>query len=47
MDGFVKKTQIAVVQGRQILDGALITCESIHWQKKKKKRSHDHENRLP
>ena len=33
----IKKTQTAFVQGRQILDGALIVNEVVHWAKKKKK----------
>lgn len=31
MDGLVSKTQSTFVQGRQILDGALIANETIQW----------------
>ena len=37
MDGLVGETQIAFVQARQILDGALIANEAVHWLKRRKK----------
>ena len=39
MNGLVGKTQTAFVQGRQILDGALIANEAVHWIKKKKMKA--------
>ena len=38
MDGLVGETQSAFVQGTQILNGALIANEVVHWAKKKKKK---------
>ena len=37
MNGLVGETQTAFVHGRQILDGALIACEIVHWLKRIKK----------
>ena len=34
MGGLVGEVQTAFIQDRKILDGALITCESMHWLKK-------------
>ena len=39
MDGLVGETQTAFVQGRQILDGALIANEAVHWIKRRKKKA--------
>ena len=36
MNGLVGETQTAFVQGRQILDGALIACETVQSLKRKK-----------
>ena len=33
MNGLVGETQTAFVHGRQILDGALIACETVQWLK--------------
>lgn len=35
-NSLVGETQTTFVHGRQILDGALITCEIVQWLKKKK-----------
>ena len=37
MAQLVGESQFAFVQGRQILDGALIACEVVQWLKKKRK----------
>ena len=37
MGDLVGETQTAFVQGRQILDGALIACEVVQWLKNKRK----------
>ena len=39
MNGLVGETQTAFIQGRQILDGTLISCEVVHWLKKHKKEA--------
>ena len=38
MGSLVVETQIVFVQGRQIMDDALIACETVHWLKKSKKK---------
>ena len=37
MGGLLGEEQSAFVQGRQILDGAFIACETIQWLKSRKK----------
>ena len=37
MDGLVGESQAAFIQGRQILDWALIACETVQWVKKRKR----------
>ena len=41
MNGLVEENKSAFIQRRQILDGALIGCEIVHWLKKIKETRSD------